>query len=116
MFFNALYQHAVADPNNWIGLTFAVFLTFAAMLPLISIFLYKNRERQLKWVTASLWIQVITLGFGTGIYISLGGFGTYLLSESIGVVLLIMALLALLYARKNIRGDIDLVQSMDRIR
>lgn len=104
------------DPASWIGLSFAIFLTLSAFLPLVSIFLYNNRQRQLQWVTVSLWIQVLTLGFGTGIYISLGGFGSFLGDESIGLGLLVIALLTTLFARKKIKEDITLVKSMDRIR
>lgn len=104
------------DPGNWIGITFAILLTLAAALPLVSIFLYHNRQRQRRWVTASLWIQVVTLGFGSGIYITMGGFGSFLWDESIGLGFLIIALLTTLYARKKIKEDIDLVESMDRIR
>lgn len=116
VFFTALYRQAVIDPSRWIGLSFAILLTLAALLPLISIFLYSNRQRQLRWVSASLWVQLLTLGAGTGIYISLGGFGSFLWDESIGLGLLVVALLTSLYGRKKIRDDINLVKSMDRIR
>lgn len=116
VFFTALYRQAVADPSGWIGLSFAILLSLTALLPLISIFLYSNRQRQLRWVTAGLWVQVLTLGFGTGIYISLGGFGPFLWDESIGLGLLVVALLTSLFARKKIIDDINLVKSMDRIR
>lgn len=97
-------------------MTFAILLTFSALFPLISIFLYSNRQRQLRWVTLCLWIQVLTLGVGTGIYISLGGFGSFLQDESVGLGLLIIALVTTLFARKKIKDDINLVKSMDRIR
>lgn len=116
VFFNALYHHAITDPSNWIGLTFAILLTFAAALPLISIFLFKNRRNQRRWVTTSLWVQIITLGFGSGIFISSGGFGSFLWDESIGLGLLIVAFLLEIFARKKIKEDIELVKSMDRIR
>jgi len=61
-------------------------------------------------------VQLVALGFAVGIYISLGGFGTYLWDETIGLVLLLLALAAQLYARKKIKDDIELVKSMDRIR
>ncbi|SMO59701.1 DUF4293 family protein [Fodinibius sediminis] len=116
VFFNALYEHAVTDPGSWIGITFAVTLTLAALLPLVSIFLYNNRQFQLRVVTISLWTEILALGFGTGIYSSLGGFGSFLWDESIGLGLLIAALLLTLFARKKIKDDIELVKSMDRIR
>lgn len=116
VFFNALYSHAVDDPQSWIGIGFAIILTIAALGSLAAIFLYKNRQNHLRWVTRLLIPQVIAIGFAGGIYISLGGFGTYLWDESIGLFLLLLALGCQLYARKKIKDDIELVKSMDRIR
>lgn len=116
VFFNALYSHAMHDPQQWLGLSFAIILTIASLGSLGTIFLYKNRENHFKWVTILLVIQVITIGFAFGICISLGGFGTYLWDEIIGLGLLGFALAAQLYARKKIKDDIELVKSMDRIR
>jgi hypothetical protein len=104
------------DPMVWIGISFAIVLTLAALAPLGCIFVYGNRQNQLSWVTRSLILQVIALGFALGIYISLGGFGVFLWDETIGLGFLVLALLFQLYARKKIKEDIELVQSMDRIR
>lgn len=116
VFFNAIYTHAVNDPQAWIGISFAIVLTISALGSLGCIFLYNNRDNQLRWVGRLLIFQVISFGFGLGIYISLGGFGTYLWDETIGLGLLLLALVAQLYARKKIKDDIELVKSMDRIR
>lgn len=116
VFFTALYSQAVADPSGWIGLSFAILLTLAALIPLISIFLYGNRQRQLRWVTAGLWVQVLALGLGTGIFVSLGDFGPFLWEEGVGLILMVGALGTSLFGRKKIIDDINLVKSMDRIR
>ncbi|NIT59801.1 MAG: DUF4293 family protein [Aliifodinibius sp.] len=116
VFFNALYSHAMDDPQVWIGLGFAIILSIASLGSLGAIFLYQNRENHRKWVSVLLIVQLIALGFGIGIYISLGGFGTFLWDETIGLGLLLLALGAQLYARKKIKDDIELVKSMDRIR
>lgn len=116
IFFNALYRHAMEDPQAWIGIGFASFLTLAALAPLACIFLYNNRKNQLRWVGRSIMLQVVTLGYAIGIFISLGGFGTFLWDEALGLGMLVLALLAQLYARKKIKDDIELVNSMDRIR
>lgn len=116
VFFNVLYRHAMQDPQQWLGISFAVILTIASLGSLGTIFLYQNRENHHKWVGILLIVQVVTIGFGTGIYISLGGFGTYLWDETIGLGLLVLALGFQLYARKKIKDDIELVKSMDRIR
>jgi peptidoglycan/LPS O-acetylase OafA/YrhL len=116
VFFNTLYNHAVNDPQDWIGIGFAIILTIAALGSLGAIFLYKNRQNHLRWVGRLLIPQVIAIGFAFGIYISLGGFGIFLLDETIGLGLLVLALISQLYARKKIKDDIELVKSMDRIR
>ena len=116
VFFNALYSHAVKDPKGWIGITFAVLLTIVALASLGCIFLYNNRENQLRWINRLLGPQVVTFGFGVGIYISLGGFGAFLWDETLGLAILFLALVSQLYARKKIKDDIELVKSMDRIR
>ena len=116
VFFNALYSHAMQDPQHWLGLSFAIILTIASLGSLGTIFLFKNRKNHRKWVSVLLLIQIIAIGFATGVYISLGGFGTFLWDETIGLGLLVLALGAQLYARKKIKDDIELVKSMDRIR
>lgn len=116
LFFNALYSHAMHDPLDWIGIGFAIILTLASLGSLGSIFFYKNRENHLRWVNRLLVIQILALGYGFGIYISLGGFGVFLWDETIGLGLLFLALASQLYARKKIEDDIELVKSMDRIR
>ena len=116
VFFNALYSHAMNDPQAWIGLGFAIILTIASLGSLGTIFLYKNRENHRKWVSVLLIIQLVAIGFAIGIFISLGGFGTFLWDETLGLGLLVLALGAQLYARKKIKDDIELVKSMDRIR
>lgn len=116
VFFNALYRHAMQDPRGWVGISFAILLTIASLGSLGSIFLYKNRINHLRWVGRLLIPQVVTFGFALGIYISLGGFGTYLWDETIGLGLLFLAFVCQLYARKKIKDDIELVKSMDRIR
>ena len=116
VFFNPLYSHAMDDPQAWIGVGFALVLTFAALMSLGDIFLYKNRALQMSWVKRTLALQLVTLGWGLGILISLGGFGSFLWDETLGVSWLLLALLFQLLAYRNIKQDEELVESMDRIR
>lgn len=116
VFFNALYSHAMDDPQEWVGIGFALVLTVSALGSLGCIFLYNNRPNQIKWVNRCMILQVITVGYGIGIFISLGGIGMFLWDEAVGIAILLVALLAQAYARKKIRDDEELVKSMDRIR
>lgn len=116
IFFNALYRHAMNDPQVWVGSGFTAILIIAGLFSLTCIFLYKNRSNQIKWTGGAIVLQVIALGYGVGILISLGGFGSFLWDEALGVAILLIALVAVVMARKKIKDDQELVRSMDRIR
>ncbi|WP_234569152.1 DUF4293 domain-containing protein [Rhodohalobacter sp. 614A] len=116
VFFNSIYSKAMADPAEWIGYGLAISITLALLLALVSIFLYKNRPLQLNLVKFGTYIQIVALGFGTGVLFSLGGFGIFLWQETIGVALLVLSLVMFWLAGKNIKKDEALVKSMDRIR
>lgn len=116
VFFTPLYRHAVNDPAAWIGLGFAVSLTLAMIFAIVSIFLFKNRMNQLKWVKSGTYIQIVVLGFAAGILFSLGGFGTFLWREVLSLGLVIFVLILFWLAGRSIKKDEELVKSMDRIR
>lgn len=116
IFFNALYSHAMEDPQAWIGMGFTAVLIIAGLFSLICIFLYNNRTNQIKWTGVAVALQTITFGYGVGILISLGGFGVFLWDETIGAGILFIALIAVFMAQKKIKNDEELVRSMDRIR
>lgn len=116
VFFTPLYRHAVNDPASWIGLGFAVSLTLAMIFAIVSIFLFKNRMNQLKWVKSGTYIQIVVLGFAAGILFSLGGFGTFLWREVLSLGLVIFVLILFWLAGRSIKKDEELVKSMDRIR
>lgn len=116
IFFNALYTHAMNDPQAWVGLGFTAVLVIAGLFSLICIFLYSNRTNQIKWTGGAVALQTIAFGYGVGILISLGGFGMFLWDEAIGAGILLIALIAVYMARKKIKADEELVRSMDRIR
>jgi heme exporter protein D len=116
VFFTPIYRHAVNDPAAWIGLGFAISLTLAMIIALVSIFLFKNRMNQLKGVKMATYIQIIGLGFAAGVLFSLGGFGTFLWREVLGSGLIVIALAMFWLAGRSIKKDEELVKSMDRIR
>lgn len=116
VFFTPIYSKAMADPVPWIGFGLATSLTIVMIVSLVSVFLYKNRVLQLKSVKAATYLQIVALGSATGVLFSLGGIGIYLWPEAIGMLLIIITLLMLWLAGKNIKKDEELVQSMDRIR
>lgn len=116
VYFTPIYTRAIEDPQAWIGLGLASTLIIAVLLSLYSIFLFKNRKSQIAWVKRAALIQVIALGFSTGVFFSLGGIGTYLWDEAIGTGLIVLSFAFQLLALKFIHKDEKLVKSMDRIR
>jgi CHASE2 domain-containing sensor protein len=116
VFFNPLYSRAMADPAQWIGWGLALSLTIALITAFVSIFLFKDRSRQLRIVKLVTYIQIVGLGFGSGVLFSLGSIGPHLWPEALGFLLVLLALAMLWLAGKGIKKDEELVQSMDRIR
>ena len=116
LFWTPIYSRAVADPSAWIGNGFAISLTIVMITAIVAIFLYKNRELQLKVVKFATYIQIVAFGFATGVLFTLGGFGTFLWREGLGLGLIALVLLFLWLAGIRIKKDEELVKSMDRIR
>lgn len=116
VFFTPIYSHAVNDPAAWFGIGMALSLTLPMLIALISIFLYKNRSNQLKWVKMATYLQIVALGFAIGTLFSLGGFGKFLWKEVLSSGIVIFSLASLWQAGRLIKKDEELVQSMDRIR
>tara|TARA_R100001143_G_scaffold61071_2_gene61187 strand:+ start:12069 stop:12476 length:408 start_codon:yes stop_codon:yes gene_type:complete len=115
-FWNPIYGRAMADPATWISYGFAIILTLAMLISIVSIFLFKDRSLQLKIVKLGTYFQIAGLGFAISILFSMGGFGTYLWRESLGVLLIFISLGFYWLSGKGIKSDQELVKSMDRIR
>ncbi|HBX67733.1 MAG: hypothetical protein CL670_02900 [Balneola sp.] len=116
VYFTPIYEKAMTDPQQWIGLGLASSLLIAMVLNVVSVFLYNNRKNQLSWVKRSALLQVIALGFSIGVLFSLGGIGTYLWDEALGTGLVLLGLVGQVLALRFIKKDEELVRSMDRIR
>lgn len=116
VYFTPIYEKAMNDPQQWIGIGMASSLLIAMVLNVVSIFLYNNRRNQIVWVKRSALFQVIGFGFCVGVLFSLGGIGTYLWDEALGTGLVFFGLIFQVLAMRYIRKDEELVRSMDRIR
>ena len=116
VFFTPIYRESMNDPVQWIGFGLASTLTLTMILAVVAIFLYKNRVLQLKIVKGATYSQIIALGSSTGVVFSMGGIGTFLWPELLSILLIVLCLVFLWMAGKNIKKDEELVQSMDRIR
>ncbi len=116
VYFTPIYSRAIEDPQQWIGIGLALSLLIAALLSVFSVFLFKNRKTQIAWVKKAALVEVVALGFSSGVFFSLGGIGTYLWDEAIGTGLIVLSFAFQLLALKFINKDEKLVKSMDRIR
>ena len=87
----------------------------SALLSLISIFLFKNRQTQFVVNRINILINLFLLGML--IYLSLNLPGEASVSEKgIGMFLPILVILLLVIANRAIKKDEDLVKSVDRLR
>ncbi len=116
VFFTPIYSESMNDPVQWIGFGLATTLTLTIILALTAILVYKNRRLQLKIVKGATYSEIIALGSSTGVVFSMGGIGMFLWPELVSISLILICLIFLWMAGKNIKKDEELVQSMDRIR
>jgi hypothetical protein len=92
-----------------------VLFLVSAILSIVTIFLFKNRQLQFVIGRISILINLFLLGLL--IYVSLNLPGEALVSEKgIGMFLPILAILLIVLANKAIKKDEDLVKSVDRLR
>jgi len=97
-----------------INYVFAAFLA-SALLSIISIFRYKNRQSQFVLGRLNIILNFFLLGFF--VYQSLNISGETAVSEKgIGMFLPIISIVFLVLANKAIKKDEDLVKSVDRLR
>jgi len=87
----------------------------SAVLALLSIFMYKNRQLQFVLGRLNIILNFFLLGFF--VYQSLNLSGETSVSEKgIGMFLPIVSIVLLVLANKAIKKDEDLVKSVDRLR
>lgn len=96
--------------NDWPGLGLAVLMT---VMPLITIFMFKDRKRQLRMCTVS---AVATVSFLSRLLMHAKADPPSTLSYGIGSILPVVALVFIILAILGIKSDEKLVKSQDRLR
>jgi len=99
----------------FLGITIAT--AIIALVPLVIIFLYKNRKQQITFcyltlvliVAYSFWLAQMAKGIMGGVQIDTHNWGIGLFLSSIAMLLILLAIRA-------IKGDEKLVKSADRLR
>ncbi|GAB5472330.1 MAG: DUF4293 domain-containing protein [Maribacter sp.] len=100
-----------AQNELWISIAFYA----AAVLALVTIFLFKNRQNQFVMNRLNMILQLFLLGFF--VYRSLNLSGETLVSEKgIGMLIPVFSIVFLVLANRAIKKDEDLVKSVDRLR
>jgi hypothetical protein len=95
----------------------AIGTAIVALLPLVIIFMYKNRKQQINLcyglmlvdIAYSYWVaQVVKKSIGDA-YLSMSNYG-------IGIILLSLSIVLVIFAQKSIQRDEKLIKSADRLR
>ncbi len=114
--FTPMFSHAMLDPSGWLSNGLMAALLFSMALSLYSIFLFRNRQNQMRWVKRAMLFQLIAIGMVIGIFFTVGRIGLNLYQEALSLALLVGGLIFQYLALHFINKDEHLVKSMDRIR
>lgn len=93
-----------------------VFTVLAVVLPLIALFGYKNRKKQMKWVNVSMLINVLWYVALVVYTLSVQHRTDTIMNVQVGCAFPLLALLVLFLAKRAIKHDEALVRAADRIR
>ncbi|MBO0321887.1 DUF4293 domain-containing protein [Muricauda sp. CAU 1633] len=100
-----------AENELWLSIAFYA----SAVLAVISIFMYKNRQNQFVVNRLNMILNLFLLGFF--VYRSLSLSGEAVVSEKgIGMLIPVFSIVFLVLANRAIKKDEDLVKSVDRLR
>jgi len=120
-FFASLWSSTASEAYVWYEPAVAGLIALAAVTALGSIFLYSNRETQRKVVVgAQLLTFLLAMTLYGGLYLtnelSVRTGGAFNASKTAMLLMPAVAYVLFLLARRGIDHDIELVESMDRLR
>lgn len=115
-YFTPLWDRLVEDPAAWILSGFLAATAFSIGFSLFAILKFTNRPAQVQWINRAMVFQIIAIAVSVAVFFTLGHIGSNLLSETIAVFMLVIALVFQFVARRAIVADEKLVKSIDRIR
>ncbi len=109
------FADAAYNLNDHIALL--IFFILAGLLALGSIFLYNNRQLQLKLTRFAIIANVVGLLLAVLLFVrASGGIGEVQIDDGLGVYLPVAFVIFALLALRYIQKDEKLVKSMDRLR
>lgn len=112
------WSEAIGDALPWLGTLGYVLAGVTALVALVAVALYKDRERQRQVIAAAQWLDLALVAVVlVGLYLA---FDSSLPTAPVGyyfvAMLPIVAYVLLRMARQRVVRDIETVRSMDRIR
>lgn len=113
-----IYQNVNGQPTHtdfFVALTGAT--AVVALLPLVIIFLYKNRKQQIALCYATM-LVIIAFSYWVSQTVknAIGNANLSMSNYGIGIILLSVSILFIVLAQKAIQRDDKLVKSADRLR
>lgn len=107
------WEDKIFNIHDHVGLI--VISVLAILIPLLVIFLFKNRPLQLKLGYSSLLFPILLLAAGIYVFITKGE-GTSEISLKAGMFVPVAVLLFTFLGNRFVKKDDDLVKSSDRLR
>ena len=112
------WAEAIAGELRWLGALGYALAGVTALVALVSVALYKNRQLQRRVIYAAQWLDLVLIVVVlVGFYLAFDS-DDFVAPVSYYLVALqpIVAYLLLRMARQRVTADIEVVRSMDRIR
>ncbi|MEM1115300.1 MAG: DUF4293 family protein [Bacteroidota bacterium] len=113
-----VWASAISEEAAWVGTAGYALAGVTALVALVAVALYKNREQQRRLILAAQWLDlVLVVVVLAGLYLATDSaaptapVGLYLVA-----ILPLAAYILLRLARAGVTRDIETVRSMDRIR
>lgn len=114
----AFRMELIQDTYAWLMPAVLGIHGLVALVALVAIFLYKDRQKQLKTTTMLQYVAIVALlaAFG-GLYLADGLMEVPVNLQATGLLVLpVLAYVFVRIARGYVKKDIELVRSMDRLR
>lgn len=112
------WAQAIADNVSWLGVTGYALAGVTALLALVAVGLYKNRDLQRRVILGAQWLDLaLVVVVLVGLYLTTDSDAP---TAPVGLYLValqpVAAYVLLRLARQGVTRDIDTIRSMDRIR
>lgn len=112
---NEFFIMDFVNEADWKKITIPIAFFLSAVLSIIALILFKNRNQQIKLNRFNLVVNLYLLGIIVYLLLSLSG-ESQISEKGIGLFLPVLVIVCLVLANKAIQKDEKLVKSVDRLR